>query len=347
MSHEEIKAAKQAFDSASGLLDEQIGDVDYVRTLLTDRTSMLGAVAAGVLGTLVLGGGLVAGATLVGAVAVAVFPGMTYLLGQTLRVIFVPGSVGYQSAVNLAKRKERRHRTQQLLLGKLADPHTVRQETRVDPFLAAFVSRQADMLKVQWREGLESFRGTYLRMLERLEALRELATKTDTSLSLIDIEKLNEATNDYLRLVFAKHTITERREGDQDRKIAEKILAIDQSLESTTATAVRGKLEKSRTQLERIAKRRAQLPGRDAVISAQLMAMGETFEELYHQVSADPTGAGISDFLTEATDRLSIEEELSFSVADELENGPDGFTKKRMAVVAAKARRQAEGTGAN
>ena len=135
--------------------------------------------------------------------------------------------------------------------------------------------------------------------------------------------------------MFAKHTITERREGDQDRKIAEKILAIDQSLESTTATAVRGKLEKSRTQLERIAKRRAQLPGRDAVISAQLMAMGETFEELYHQVSADPTGAGISDFLTEATDRLSIEEELSFSVADELENGPDDFTKKRMAVVAA------------
>jgi hypothetical protein len=28
------------------------------------------------------------------------------------------------------------------------------------------------------------------------------------------------------------------------------------------------------------------------------MAMGETVEELYHQVSADPSSAGISDFST-------------------------------------------------
>ena len=342
MKVEDAQAAKQAFDKVSGLADDHEEEISYVKTMLTDWKSTLGAVGSVMLGGLILGGGLLLGGTILVAIAAAVFPGLGYLLTQTLRLIFVPGSVGYQGKVQKDKRQERRDRTRQLLLGKLADPYTVKQESRVsDPFLAAFVSRQTDLMKIEWRMGLEEFRGTYLRMLERLEALKEMAEKTETSLSEFDIEKLEESTNDYLRLVFAKLNITSRLEGDKDDAIQEKIDAIDASMDGTTSQVVQKKLAKSKGQLERILARRAQLPGRDAVISAQLMAMGETFEELYHQVSSDPSGAGISDFLSEATERLSVEEELTLSVADEMESvsgGMDEFTKKRMAAVAAKAK---------
>ncbi len=68
--------------------------------------------------------------------------------------------------------------------------------------------------------------------------------------------------------------------------------------------------------------------------------MAETFEELYHRVSSDPTAGSVTEYLQEATERLSIEEELAMATATEVSGSgeADEFLQKRLAAVAAKAR---------
>jgi hypothetical protein len=74
--------------------------------------------------------------------------------------------------------------------------------------------------------------------------------------------------------------------------------------------------------------------------TAPLLAMGETFEEIHHRVVSNPNAGTIGDFLTEATERLSIEEELSVAAAVEVDAGMRDDVKERMARVAAKARQR-------
>ena len=48
--------------------------------------------------------------------------------------------------------------------------------------------------------------------------------------------------------------------------------------------------------------------------------MSEAFEEIYHRVSTDPHSGSMSDFLAEATERMSIEEELEAELDMEIQD---------------------------
>lgn len=118
----------------------------------------------------------------------------------------------------------------------------------------------------------------------------------------------NKAQDDYL----ASATTEIRRQIEELQK----------TLESEVAgvTQAKGEIDaRLRATREAAARETARLPAKEATVCARLVEMGEAFEELYHRINADPTSK-VADFLSDANSRLSVEEELSLSVEDELED---------------------------
>jgi hypothetical protein len=153
-------------------------------------------------------------------------------------------------------------------------------------------------------------------MQERLKSLRKFAASDQSTLSFYDLEKLDETTLDYLRLFYSRVHLRERM-GNGDGPIHNQIGDIEEQLEQTQSSIDRKRLSTAKAHLVKILQRRARLPAKDTATAAQMTAMAETFEEMYHQVASNP-GGGVSDFLQDAIARMNIEEELGAAVEEEL-----------------------------
>ena len=157
-------------------------------------------------------------------------------------------------------------------------------------------------------------RDAYQRMQQRLQDLRRLAADPKTSITEDDLDKLDDVTVDYLRLMHAKLVVSARRVTPTN-DIVERIADLEHELENTQNPVDRSNIASVKADLERTLNERSRLPAKEAAIGARLLAMSEAFEELYHRASTDPT-SNVSEYLADANARLSVEEELSVPFVD-------------------------------
>ena len=282
-------------------------DVSYFKEMLSSSLNKLGlgaAVAA------------VIPAAIVGGPALAVFPLVAYAGGAAIAALFVPSSPVFRQRVNRRLRSERREELRGRFLSRLVD-----SEKRTRDLLKiqgmSLLETEIDLSEVPWTEDVESYRPQYQRMIVRLSTLNELAETKESEISSQDIERLQDSTVDFLRLVHARHNLLERIETSRSGEVEVRIADIDRQLDSASP-ALRSRLERARDDLQRTAEQVAQLPARDAALAAQLLHMSETFEELFHRITSDPASGSLSSFLEEATGKLSIEEELQWATDSEL-----------------------------
>jgi hypothetical protein len=155
-------------------------------------------------------------------------------------------------------------------------------------------------------------------MRARLESQKELVKHRDSAMSDDDLERLEDASVDYLGLWLARIVMAERRNTVDVRKIQRKIAEIvDQLQRSEGAVEIR-RLEKARDDLERILKRQEELWTRETSVEAAMLSMADTFEEVYQRVMTNPKSVDVAAQLNEAVDRMKVEEELDFAVDAEL-----------------------------
>jgi len=257
-------------------------EINYLKEMISSQTSVYGglsALAAGAILSIPLGLGF------------AAIPVLGYAAAQAIAALFVPSSPVFRQKVELRKRRERREQAR-------------------DHMLHEICSRVGQDAK-NW--------SVYERMCGRLTSLTELVKHRDSTMSEYDVERLADATVDYLGLWLARIVMAERRKTVDIRDIQKKVARIVKQIERTgTAIEVR-KLEKARDDLERILQRQEELWTKEASVEAAMLAMADTFEEVYQRLMTNPKSVDVAAQLNEAVDRMKVEEELDFEVDSELD----------------------------
>jgi hypothetical protein len=220
---------------------------------------------------------------------------------EGIAALFLPSSESYRMRIDRQKREQRREAVRDHLV-ELIRAH--------DPAPHG----------PSWDVALADYKARYLQMRERLDALRKVAANDRSTLSTTDIEKLDDTTNDFLRLTYARIVLQDRLRAGASGDVAKQVSRIERELERTESAVDRKRLERAKQDLERVLRRQGRLPARDTATAAQLTSMAEAFEELYHRIVTDPGSTAVTDYLREATDRLAIEEELALDVESELED---------------------------
>jgi len=255
--------------------------ISYFKEMLSHPASqygLLGALATGAVLSIPLGLG------------VGVIPLLLFAAGESIAALFVPNSPVFREMVDRKKRRESREKFRAHLTGKI--------EAKVG----------SD--HPHW--------GVYNRMCERLASLLEIARNRETSLTAYDVERLDDATVDYLSLWLARLVMAERRGTFDDRGIQGRIDSIGRQMEKTSASLERKRLAKAMQDLQRVLRRRESLAARETAVEAAMLSMSDTFEEVYQRVMTDPTSTDVIDELHGAVERLGIEEELDFAVEEEI-----------------------------
>lgn len=182
------------------------------------------------------------------------------------------------------------------------------------------------------RTQFQSHGADYQRMMNRLQSLKELAGDPRNPINDADIERLEDATIDYLRMFHAHLSLQQRlANSDGEGRVQTQLSSVETQLQAQgLANAERRRLEKSRTELLKLQDQRKRVPGQLAAAEAQLTTMSETFEELFHRITANPQGTSASAYLDEAASRLAAEEEISMAVEEEMGELSD-LTKYRAA----------------
>lgn len=277
-------------------LDEE--ERSYLREML-GHPANLGALCASV----------VAGsATLVfsGVAPLALVPIVSYLGLTAVASLFVPDSPVFQEYVRRRRERERRQGLRTHLIEQI--------DTLVPRALpSAHASGRRD-----WRHDYRPYWSIYDRMRQRFEQLNRAKAAGTVALSPYDLDRLDDATLDFLRLFHARLLIHQRLHSIDPTAIQRELERIDYQLEhpdQNGADALR--LQKARDDLAALLARHRSLIARDTSAAASLASMADTFEEVFQRLS---TGGGesVAEYLEAAAERFAIEEDLALEVEAEL-----------------------------
>lgn len=278
--------------------------ISYVGEMIKSPTSLYGLL-----------GSIVAGALL--SIPLGPAAGLVPLLGfgaaESIAALFIPSSPAFRAKVNRRKRTERREKARQHLSEQIAakvpsdDPH--------------------------WAK--------YHRMRERLESLNKLAQSRDSSFDAAMVQKLDDATVDYLGLWVAWLAMADRWHASDADALNKRILAIDTQLGRIDNPVELKRLKKARNDLQRILDRRDRLWSQSTSVEAAMLSMADTFEEVYQRVLQNPQSAEASAELNQAVERMRIEEELDLAIDEELGGlfNADGSLNKKKVATKAQAKR--------
>ena len=269
--------------SHSDRIDQEVENVSYLKEMLTSPGSIYG-----LLGTLILAALL----SIPLGIGIALIPLLFFGAFETIAALFIPSSPVFQAKVQKRLRAERREKSRE---------HLIEEIQRRDSGEGQF----------HWR--------AYHRMRERVESLIQIAGNRQTAMSERDVERLDDATVDYLGLWLAWLVMAERWQNVDEDGITRRITAIEKQIEKLDDSVERRRLEKARADLERILARRKTLWGRATEVEAKMLAMTDTLEEVYQRVITNPNSDDATSQLQDAVERMKVEEEIDMAVDAELD----------------------------
>jgi len=256
-----------------------------------------------------LGGGMmsiIAGAAtllVTGTFSFALLPAMAFVGGVAIASMFVPSSPVFRDYINRARKAQAREDERAVLLEEI-------HKQSPDPHIEDWNRRGQDAYADYWER--------YHRMLTRLESLKKIAASRDTNITNREMERLDEATLDFLRLFHARIMYRERMNTSNPRGVQTQIAQLDDQLKRVKSTNDRKRMEQAKADLEKILDRASGLQARDATTAASMLAMSDTFEEVCQRIVANPN-SGVTETLKDAEEKLSIEEDLLISVDNEID----------------------------
>lgn len=257
--------------------------ISYLKEMLVHEYSLygfLGSAAAATLISIPLGLGP------------ALIPLLAYGAGTSIAALFVPGSRTFRESVDRRKRNEAREAAREHLLAE-----THKRIGADHPYWAV-----------------------YGRLLERRDALRRTADARENAITHDDVDRLDDATVDFLGLWLGRIAIHERDQRFTESALLARIAQLDGEIEAAEDPENKRRLIKARSDLKSLAKRRQEMRARDAAAEAAMLSMSDTFDEVYQRVMANPTSRdAVQTELRAAVDRLDIEEELDHVLFDEVE----------------------------
>jgi hypothetical protein len=277
----------------------------YLSAMLTSQTNLhviLGVGALAVLAAFPFG---LAGAAL---------PLLALGAGEIIASLVIPDLPRFRAKVNRTICQARRDETRTTLLSELA--HRIPLELNGSSLSLA----RKGQLEAADRQRMSA----YNRMIEQIQALTRVAQDHDSSLGENEIERLHEATLDFLSLWLARLVISAREGASDIDDIHCKLAQIEQSL-PTADRATATQLRHAQVEYQGILDRRSALAGKTMAIDAALAAMPDKIDEIYQMIIAAPYSKGIDDRLEDSLSRLrlaeELQQELSLDLSDTLPSG--------------------------
>lgn len=277
----------------------------YLGAMLTSQTNLyagLGAAALAVVASFPFG---IVGAAL---------PLLAFGVGEVLAGLVVPDLPGFRNKVDRANRRARRQDVRMTLLCELS------RRVPVSLNGSQLYANRGGSMDTADRNRMTAFN----KMIEQIQALSKVADDRDSSLGEREIERLHEASLDFLSLWLARLVIA-AREGSSDlRDIRRKLVQIEEALPNADR-ATAAQLRRAQAEYQGILNRRGALVGKTVAIDAALASMPDKIEEIYQMVIAAPYSKGMGGRLEDSLSRLrlaeELEQELSFDLSDTLPSG--------------------------
>src|SRR5918996_631315 len=256
----------------------------YLQEMVTHQYSLYGLLGSLALGTLL---------AFPFGFKIAVLPVLCFLASEAIAALFIPSSAFFRNWVDRKRRGERREQARAHLLEE------IQRRVQKDP---------------NW--------DLYYGLCKRLMSLRAMVRnrKTQTSLSRSDIERLEDAAVDFLGLWLGCLTMNERLQALDEGVLETKLKAISAQLAQAQAHN-RPPLVRAKADLERVLMRRERLMARQAAVEAAMLALADTFDEVYQAVMTHPNSGDVAEQLQEAVERLHIEEDMDLGLDEAFEEG--------------------------
>ncbi|MDX2052194.1 MAG: hypothetical protein SFV15_07380 [Polyangiaceae bacterium] len=261
-------------------MSEPDAKASYVSEMLRHRYNVLGAFGAA------LASGLLAFQTDLG---VALLPLIAYATTASVAALFIPYGAGFRARVDARRQRERRQRMRAYLLEEIT---------------------RRNHSGAQW--------GAYQRMCQRIDSLRKVAENSSTALTFADVERLEDATLDFLGLWMALLAMEERERAFNAEAVAYKLREIEAQLQAPLGVEERRRLEQAKQDFEGVLERRTHTRSRQASAEASMLALADTFEEVYQAVMTNPSSTEVSRQLQEAVDRVRLQGQVSEAFDEDL-----------------------------
>lgn len=215
---------------------------------------------------------------------VGLLPLIAFAAGDAIAALFIPFSEGFRARVDRRLRREAR-------------------EAQRNKLLAEIERREAS------QRGSGSLR-SYTRMVQRVQSLYSVAADGASQLSERDVERLDDATLDYLCMWLAAQIIDERARSINLKDIENRLRQIDRDLEAPQPGADAGQLRRAQTEYTNLITRHRRMLSRKTAIEAAIVSMPDQMDEIYQSIVAAPGSAELGSRLAESIARLALEEDL-------------------------------------
>lgn len=246
-------------------------------------------------------------------------PLIAFAAGELIAAMYVPASVGFRDKVDRRYRQQARTAARDHLFAEIG--RRMRARNRVDRTLE-----------------------TYDRMTQRVASLYRMAEDRQTELTPRDVEKLDDASLDFLYAKLALLVIEDRAASIELAEIDGRVARIDRELATQQPGMDVAQLNKARSDYLALAARHRRMLSRKTALEAALVSIPDQMEEIYQSIIAAPTSREIGAKLGEAVGNLRLREEIETELASELESEAPGLVIP-MRAAGAKAGRAAARLG--
>lgn len=162
---------------------------------------------------------------------------------------------------------------------------------------------------------------SFSQMSKRVASLYRMADDPSSTLNHHDVQGLEDATMDYLRLCLSDAVLKAAR-----RKGADSSSVIEDKLREVRDTLARGgfgaqeiqQLRRAESEFSEALARQGRMASRKAALEASLLAMPVRMEEVYQMVMTTPSAGNLGSLLEDSLSRLRITEEVSIELDQEL-----------------------------
>jgi hypothetical protein len=218
----------------------------------------------------------------------AILPLLAFAAGEAIASMFIPASPTFRAKVDHKLKLKRREAAALHLRGEIARRCT-EHDSRWD---------------------------IYRNLQERVRSLREIGSHRRSALSEKDLDRIEDTSIDFLGLWLAELSMGERQDTVNERDLERRIAEISNRLEKGAEDE--RSLRKARADLEELLLRHRRLASRKAAVEAALLSLPDAVEEIYQAIITNSAATEGGERLTEAIERLRLEEELESSYGAEI-----------------------------
>ena len=231
---------------------------------------------------------------------IGALPLIAFVAGEFIAAMFIPASITFRDRIDRKYHQRAREAAREHLLDEIA--RRGRGGNTVDRTVAIFEQMQ-----------------------QRVESLYRLAQDHGSQFSAADIDRLDEASMDYLYAKLALLVIEDRAASINLQQIDERVRGIERDLAAPGVGADVRQLHKARADYQALAARHRRMLSRKTALEAAVLSMPDQMEEIYQMIVAAPRSHELGARLSEAVGNLRLREEIEGEVADDLQSSIPGI----------------------